>query len=255
MIFTESAFYYGVEITEDTRALPFAEGAEDFVAMLNPGRYTITDLANEAARAMNVEGTLDYQITVDRLRRTLTISGDDEFTLPITAIESSAYPVLGFTGGTKDGEISYSGELPVGAAYFPQFRLQSYVDFKDNQKSVESSVNTSASGQVEVIRFGTYKLMECEIKFITDIDQGPANQVIRTDLEGVANARRFLEYAVTKGPVEFIPDIANRSEFTKCILESTPESSIGVDFKLKEEWSRSLVGYYTTGLLTFREVN
>jgi hypothetical protein len=257
MIFTDSAFYFGTEITDDNRLIRFIEDGLPLIAELTPGKYSLTDLAREASRAMNVVGDQDYRVSINRSTRIATIEaelvGATDFTLSLSETSASAFSLLGFTGSDLTGNTEYSGTAKVGLEYRPQFRLQGFVDFDDNQKAVESSVLTSASGRVETVRFGIYKLMEAEIKFITDIDQGVGGY-IRTNNSGVADARRFMEYAVTKGDMEFIPDAKSPAVFTKCILESTPESSEGVDFKLKEEFAQGLTGYYTTGLLVFREV-
>lgn len=255
MITSYSKFYYGIEVTEFTRFFSFSEGGPEKVASLKPGKYALTGFVNEVARAMNAVGSLVYTTTVNRSTRLITISAPSNFTLPVaTGSSLGAYPVIGFTGLDKTGASSYTGTLAIGKEYSPQFRLQSYVDFEDNQKTVESQVLESATGQVEVVKFGTYKIMECDIDFITNIDQG-IGAYIRTNLNGLANARDFMVYATTKGKLEFIPDETNVSVFRTCILESTPESQKGVDFKLKEKFSQGLIGYYSTGLLTFREVS
>jgi len=254
MIFTDSAFYYGIEVTEDNRILFFDEGNGALVAQLVAGKYSLTDLASETARALNEAGLLDYSVTVDRQSRLITISASDPFDLLLSESGNQVFGLLGFTGADKEGSDSYTGTLPVGLVYRPQFRLQGFVDFADNQKAVESTLNTSASGRVEVVRFGVARIMECEIRYITDIPQSVGSYFF-SNPNGVLDARAFMIYAVTKGPMEFIPDICNPAIFTKCLLESTPESSIGVDFKLKELFTQNLPGYYTTGLLNFREVN
>ena len=105
---------------------------------------------------------------------------------------------------------------------------------------------------VEVVSFGEIQIAELEIPLITDI----APQLyIKEDVNGVLNARNFLRYAITKAPMELIPNISNMSDnISEVILESTPEDSKGTAFKLKEQYARKLVGYFTTGLLKFRKL-
>jgi len=255
MILTDSAFYYGIEIAQDNSILSIDEGSGELLVNLAYGKYTLTTALNEVLRALNEQGSLTYTGSIDRANRLYTINSSANVTLKVSTgtSASSAYSTIGFTGLDRTGDDSYQGNLGVGSSYRPQFRLQSYVDFEDNQKAVDSTVNVSASGRVELIRFGVVKLMECNIDFITDINQG-AGGYIRTDLSGVDNARDFMEYAVTKGPMEFIGDVTTPNFFTSCVLESTPESKDGVDFKLKEKFGSGLIGYYSTGLLIFREV-
>ncbi len=255
MILTNSAFYYGIEIKQENSILAINEGAGEILVQLSFGRYTLTSFLSEILSRLNNEGTLTYTGSIDRSGRFYTISASAAFSLLVASgtSASSAYPDIGFTGADRTGLLSYQGNLAVGFSYLPQFRLQSFVDFNDNQKAVDSTVNVSASGRVELIRFGVVKLMECNIEYATDIDQGLGGY-LRTNANGVQDLRAFMQYAVTKGPIEFIPNILLPSAFTSCVLESTPESRDGVDFKLKEKFNQGLIGYYSTGLLIFREV-
>lgn len=256
MIMTNSAFIYGIFVNDTSNIVAFDEGNGELLATLRSGKYTLTTYLNEVLRAMNevaVDGV--YSGSVNRNDRTYSINGDIPFDLLVAtgSTSASAFQNMGFTGADRTGDDSYTGDSAVGSVYQPQFRLQSFVDFKNNQRAVESTANISASGQVELVRFGVVRIMEAEITFITDIDQGVGSP-IRTELQGEDKARAFMEYATTKGPMEFVPDVLDPDTFNYCILESTPESRDGVDFKIKEMIARRLIGYYTTGLLTFREV-
>jgi hypothetical protein len=256
VIYTHSAFYYGIEINTSNNEIAFSEGGPEIIATLTSARYTLTTFATEVARAMNEVGTLNYVVTVDRTARTYTISGDSNFSLLVStgSSVSDAYPTIGFSGSDRTGDDSYLSNLSIGASYRPQFRLQNYVEFNDNQSQEETTLHKTASGKVELIKFRTDKIMECELMFITDVDQG-LGAYITSNPTGVDDARAFLEYAIEKGPIEFIPDISSVATFTNCILESTSESSDGLGFRLKEEYAKGLPGYYTTGLLKFREVS
>lgn len=254
---SNSAFYFGIVITDSNRFLCFDEGNGELIASLRPGKYTPTGLMNEVARAMNeVAEDGVYTSELERYTRLLTISADISFDLLIATGSSAAsvFSTLGFTGADQTGLDAYTGSGPVGLSYRPQFRLQSWVEFEHNQKAVDSTVNVSASGQVELVRFGRFKLMEAEITFATDIFQ-PAGGPIMNNPNGISDLQTFMEYATEKGPMEFIPDVTNPEVFNNCILESTPESPQGVDFKIKELIARNLSGYFTTGILIFREVS
>jgi uncharacterized protein YaiE (UPF0345 family) len=256
VIFSNSAFYYGIEVTAETNRISFSEGAgPELIGVLRSGKYTLTTFLNDVLRAMNDAGALTYSGSINRATRVYTITGSGTFTLKVasSSVTTTAFATMGFTGYDRTGASSYTGTGAVGFSYQPQFRLQSFVSFDDNQKAVESTLNESASGAVELVRFGVVKLMECNITFITDIDQGVGG-AIETNLSGVSAARNFMQSIVKKGPIEFIPDRLLPNAFRYCVLESTPENQKGVDFKLKEQFTRGLAGYYETGLLTFREV-
>jgi hypothetical protein len=255
VIFSKSAFIFDIVVNETNQFFDFTEGLDDFTATLRVGRYTLTTIASEVTRAMNEVSSNNYSASINRTRRVITISGDANFELLVTTGINGdlAYLLFGFSGPDRTGAASYEGNVAIGRVYLPQFKLQNYVDFEDLQRSVQASVLESASGQVEVIKFGVYKLMECEIDFATDIDQGFGGP-IETNLNGVSDLRTFLIYATSKGAMEFIPDRMDFDVFRKVILESTSESQDGVSFRLREKFAQGLVGYFTTGPLVFREV-
>jgi hypothetical protein len=142
-----------------------------------------------------------------------------------------------------------------GSEYKPQFLLQKYTPFEKNKSFAQAKVNQSASGVVEVISFGSVEIMECRIEFITDINQGTGSTPIETDLNGVDNTLDFLNYCITKGNIEFIPDRDAPNTYQKCLLESTSSNRNGTGFKLNELTGRRLTGYFSSGLLRFRKVN
>lgn len=255
MIYSESAFYFTPDITSENNVIAFDEGGSEILATMVQGRYTLTTYLNEILRALNEVGSQIYSGSVDRATRIYTITAPGNFALRVSSgsAGADAFANMGFVGADRTGASSYTGTVAVGSSYRPQFRLQNFVDFDHNQKKVGASVNRSASGQVEVIHFGVDRLMECTFNFITDIDQGEVSP-IRTNLTGVADAEAFFEFATTKGLIEFVPDLTDPDEFRTCVLESTPESRDGIDFKLKELFMTGLSGYFTTGLLTFREI-
>jgi hypothetical protein len=160
---------------------------------------------------------------------------------------------MGFTqAGDLTATTTYTGATVAGDAYSPQFKLQDYVSKDDLQEAVDATVNETASGKVEVVKFGTRQFYEFNIKYATDISQ--TTGVITNNATGVADLRRFLQFLVTKAPCEFMPDSATTSTFDNVILESTEQSSKGVGYKLKELYDQNLPGYYQTGKLRFRVV-
>lgn len=255
MIYSHSAFYYGIEVGSSNRFIAFDEGGGEILAELPYGKYTLTNFITAIQTAMNEVGTLNYVVTCDRSTRQYTLSGDSNFSLLVStgSDPNSAFGLMGFSGADKSGSDSYIGSA-VGSSYKPQFRLQSFVDFENNQQNAEQIVHKTASGKIELIKFRTDKIMECDIMFITDIPQGVGGY-IRTNLNGVSDARNFLKYAINKGPIEFIPDVTDLDSFTNCVLESTTDSNDGTGFSLQEEYNRGLPGVYKTGLLKFREVS
>ena len=51
-----------------------------------------------------------------------------------------------------------------------------------------------------------------------------------------------------------MPDIDDVNTFKKILLDRTPESRVGTDYKLKELINRNLTDYYETGRLVFRDL-
>ena len=254
---TYSAFSYGHTITDDNKFINFNEGAGEISAEIEIGSYTLDAFVDAVALAMNEsDGLLDYTVSLDRATRIITISSTAPFDLLITSgaqVAVSAFTLMGFTGADITGLSSYSGNIASGSYFEPQLYLQSYVDFVDNVKTLDASVNQSASGAVEVVSYGTVKFMECNITLQTNIQQG-AGSVLKNDPNGYENLRAFLSYCITKAPIEFIPNIEDQNTYIDCLLESTRESRDGVDFRVKELYSRGFSEYYESGLITFREL-
>ncbi len=254
MLNSFSSFIYGQSITENNNNINFAELGIELTAELNIGSYTILELADEIARALNSEGDLEYTVSVDIQTRFYTISANGVFDLLISSgqqAEISVYPLLGFTGADLTGLTEYTSNIPSGSEYRPQYKLQKFVDFFDNRKKASASVNQSASGEVEVVSYGNIFFMEAIITYATDIiPQG----VIIENPNGVADLREFMNYATDKNKLLFVYDIETYNKFETCILESTPEDRKGTAFKLKELYTRKLAFYFETGKLIFRKV-
>lgn len=263
MIKTKSKFYYGHTVDTDNYLLDFKEGAgAELTATLSVGEYSLTDFVTELIRALNEAGALTYTGALNRATRIITITGSGVFTILGATGTHTGLNILslaGYAAADTSSATSHAGTSASGSVWSPQWTMQSYVSFDDNVSSIDGIVRESTSGIIEAVSFGRRYIMEANFKFITDVKQGPmsstnASAELENDSSGVANARAFLTYAISKAPMEFIPDRATVATFTDCILESTPESQDGLAFKIKELYSMNLSGYYETGLLTFRRV-
>lgn len=251
---TLSSFFYGHKIDSSNPWIDFSEnGVTELSGETKIGSYTLTDFLDAVSVAMNEAGSQEYFINVDRVTRKTTISAALPFQLKVTTgghAVISVFPLLGFTTD-RTGSNSYESDVGSGLVYYPQFNLQSYVAFRDFIEAADASVNTSASGVVEVVSFGENRFMECNIRYATDIiGQG----VIENNPTGVSDLRAFLYYATKKNPIEFMEDRDDPIFFSACILDKTPSSANGTGFMLNELYSRGLANYFESGKLTFREV-
>lgn len=249
---TYSAFIYGHTIDESNRYLDFSESAVIKQAELTIGAYSITEFLTVLSNALNAAGNLDYTVNLDRSTRKITISATGSFDLLVDSgsnSEISVFTLAGFTGADRVGLTSYEGDIASGSFYEPQNILQSYTDFEDNKKTTNASVNQSASGKIEVVSYSVIGFAKFNIAPVSDITPQLS---IKDDANARLNLRRFLEYCITKAPIEFIPDIESPGSFKKCLLESTQRSRNGVDFEIRR--FKNLFHYYQSGNLTFREL-
>lgn len=253
MVNTWSKFFYDFEITADNRYINFDEGSGELTAELKQGRYSLTDGLQHIADQMSDVGTQGYIVSLNRVTRIATIQAAAPFDLLVatgSAVASSGYPLAGFTGADRTGANSYAGNALVGREYVPQFKLQDFVDPEDNVRTVDSTVRKAADGSVEVVTFGEEKILKAQIKFATNIRQD--GRVIRNNPSGYEDLREFMRWCIRKAPVELMLDENAPGVFLKLMLESTPESKDGIEFRLKELYTRNLPGYFETGILDFR---
>jgi hypothetical protein len=256
MINTYSKFYYINPVDDGNFYLNFNEGSGELTAEIETASYTPTDLAEAVEAALNDTGVNTYTVTFNRSDRTYTIASTVNFSLLTSTgsnVGSDIFSLLGFTGADRTGASTYTGNVAGAFEYEPQFKLQSFVDQEDLQKAVSASINKSASGSVEVVKFGTEKFFEFNLMFITDIDQG-VDGPIKTNLSGVSDVRQFLRFAIEKHEIEFIPDVSDVATFYKVLLESTDEDKNGTGYRLKELYAKGLPGYFESGKLVFRYV-
>ena len=254
IINTFSSFYYGQVVDSSSFIIPFDEGFGEINAEVAIGNYSLSTLGNAIAAAMNEFGENEYTVSVDRLTRRYTIESSAPFDLLFGSSlnsEISIAPITGFELTDLTGEDNYTGQLPSGSVYVPQFKLQSFTDFQLFKRSNSPTVRNSASGRVEVVKYADSNFMKCDITLITDIlGQG----VIRNNANGVQDAIDFMNFATSKRKMEFNYNFEDPSVFERCILESTQESNDGVDFELRPLYSRGLTGYYELPSLVFRRV-
>lgn len=255
-----SQFNYGHIVTPEVNLFPIDEGTGIVEVSLRVRSYSCEDFIKELNSALNSQLNNDYTVSLDRITHKITISSSDVFSIPRTSypnFDLTLYTLTGFGSGPDlTGSSSYTASNITGFIFKPQFELQSFRDFNDFQRAANASINESASGRVEVIKFGNVKIMQCNITLQTNITtiSSCEKSPIRPDPHGVDNLRLFMEYAITKSPLEFVRDENNPNSFVKCILESTPSSSEGTGFELIQLYSRGLVGYFETGVISFREI-
>ena len=256
---TRSAFNYGHVIDSSNYQLNFNEGGPELTAELNVSSYSLGGFATKIERSLNAAGGQTYTVTVDRTvtnNRKLTISASSNFSLLISSgsnSSTSAFSLAGYTGADLGPGLSFTSDTPSGSEFRPQFLLQEFVDFEDDQSAVNSTVNEASSGVVETVSYGLAKRMTYNIVNQTELTQGD-NNYIENNPTGVSDLRDFMVAITKKSTIEFIPDRNNPSVVTECYLERTPESGNGTAFRLKEQYNRTLADYFDTGALVFRKV-
>jgi len=259
-ILTKPTFYYIDSISGDNQYINFLEpnGLNVELSVTVPvGDYSMTALASAVESAMNAQGENTYTVTLDRSTRKYTIASDDIVDLLVTTgtnVGQSIWTTIGFTT-ERDDVTSAEADTLSGYQYTPQFPLQDYEDSVNNKARISPSRTESASGVEEVFSYGTNRFFKWNITLITNRDVGDFSVWIENDQLGVDNARAFMEAITEKIDFEFMPDRTDVNTFSTIRLERTPESRIGVDYKLKELLNRGLVGYYETGKLIFRDVS
>ena len=250
-----SKFYYGHNVTSSNSKLDFIEGAgSELTATLNVGDYSLTEYVTELQRALNDAGALTFTVTAARATRYITIAATGAYTLLAatgTNIANGVWTLAGYVATNVTGT-SLVGTNGSGSEFLPQFKLQKFISFDDQESASYSNVATSASGLVEVVSFGTDNFMNCEIAYQTNLTQA-AGSVVENQSSGSDNLRTFMQYITTKRKIEFIPDRNTTGTYTKCLLESTPSNGNGTGFVLTE-YLGSLPGFFSSGTLRFRKV-
>lgn len=255
MIYDFSTIYYGHTITSDNNFIDFDEGVGELTAELSPGKYSLTEFQAEIKKALDNAGTLTYTVTLNRSVPAFTISSTANFDLLTTTgshAGQSAFSLVGFSGADKTGASTYTGGQS-GSIFNPQFKLQSYVSSDDLRSAIDASINESASGELEIVTFGTKKRVEFNLRLITNRPMD--GHLVRNNPSGVQDARLLLQYLITKAPIEIMYDSSDRDTFETLILESTTEDNKGTGYRLRELYDRGLPDIYETGVLKFRVVD
>jgi hypothetical protein len=250
---TRVQFYYSSAITKDNNNLDFNEGLGEINAQVSVGAKSPEQLAAAVQRALNDNSDNDYVVDFDRVTGFVTISSSVTFDL-LAASGTSGFSILPTLGFTVDqtGSNSYTGTSPIMQIYRPQFLLQGWVAPEDNVEGVQPSVQESAQGEIEVVTFGQRSFMEFNLRFINDYDRNPTS-IIEVNTNAVAEARAFLNFCITKSPIEIMRDRDNPDVFETILLERTRGNRDGVGFNLSE--ISRLQGWYETGTLVFRKIS
>jgi hypothetical protein len=252
-ISTRVKFYYINPITKDNNNLDFNEGAGEINAQVAVGAKSPEQLALAVQRALNDNSENDYTVDFDRTTGFITISSSIVFDL-LAASGTSGFSILPTLGFTTDqtGLNSYTGTTPIQETYIPQFLLQDFLAPEDNIQGIQPSVQESAQGEIEVITFGNRSFFEFNIRFINDLDRNPTS-IIEVNTNAIQETRDFLNFCITKSPLEIMRDRDNPAIFETIQLESNRSSRDGVGFRLQE--IRGLQNWYETGLLIFRKIS
>lgn len=252
-----SKFYYGHTVTEENNKIDFKEGAGPALqATLTNGEYTLTEYCAEIQRALNEAGALNFTVTVNRSTRLITIAASGVFSLLFATGAAAGIDIsdmAGFNAVDYTLAATYTGSSSSGSVYYPQFRLQEYVDPESWQQAADVSLTKTTSGDVEVLKYGTEKFLQFKIMFATNIT-GQDGSTIKDNPNGVGALQAFMQYLVTKAPVEFMPDESVPATFHKVILESNSESNTGTGYKLHELYDKGAQGYFETSIQKMRVI-
>lgn len=253
---TRSKFYYGFKIKVGTNFIAFQEATGPVkTATLKINTYSSGGFTNEISRALNDAGNQNYTVSFNRSTRKITIASDNTFSLLIATgpfAGSQIYIDLGFDLVDLTGASSYTAQNTCGSVYQPQFYLLDYVSTDDSQEAVDASINETASGNLEVIRYGVKKFMKCTIDFITN-DKMTDESWIENSPTAIEDVRAFLQDITQKNKLEFMPDRDDNSTFQVLVLESTASNRNGLGYELQEK--SGFDSYFTTGRMTFRLVD
>lgn len=249
MITTYSSFVYDYQISGSNQTFYFDDGGGTVSFDIDVSQYAPSNLAVKVKDGMDGVGTQVYTVSFNAVTRLFTISAPGNFSLlPTTSLEN-AFNILGFTVDVS-GNNSYESDTITGKEYRPQFRLQNFIDFDNNLVPINGVSTRSPDGTTKASDFGTDKLMSCEFPFITD------NQisVIEYNPNGISDMRDFMNYAITKAPIEFLAD-RDVNTTRKCLLESTRSNKSGLGYNPLERLNDGLKDVYRLSGLVFREIN
>lgn len=257
MINTWSKFIYGTTIGSSNAFGDFEEGVTLFAAEVNPSGYTLAELLSAVRDAFNAVGGQTYTVTVNRTSGIVTISAPSNFKLLLSSgvnVASSFWSILGFSQGVDlTGTNTYSGAVPAGQTYYPQFLLQSYISPDDYQQAISPTVNRTMTGRTELVEFGVDTFIQLDIQFITNAKMDGV--VIKNNPSGLAAVRAFMQDITKKSRFEFWADLNDSGTIYKCVLESSKSHKDGSGYMLNERYADGLPGVFDTGPMTLRVVS
>lgn len=251
---TKSQFFFGTTVTADNFSLDFSEGGPEINGSLRIKSFTLSELITEVSNVLNAAGSQVYTVTLNRTTRKVTISAPGNFELLAltgSRVGTGIWATLGFSATDKTGSNSYTSENTAGSLYVTQAVLKDYTSAEDFEVKEYAKVNVAANGDVQVVTFGDGSRIEMNIWLITD-KAGPFTGVdITPVVNAVEKTRELLRFMISKGRFEFMPDVSNPNIFNKCILEKTPESGSGTEYRLYEMKAKD---FFETKDLQFRVV-
>jgi len=255
---TFSKFYYGQIINTDNYSLDFSEGGPELEASVSIGDYTLSTLPVAVKTQLDALGSQEYDVSVDRDTRRITISSVADFELLVFSGPRSGvsvFSLLGFTGADRTGSNSYTGDSPSGFEYSPQFILQDHVPTANYKNFIDPSVNVSSNGEVEVVKFGVQRFLQANIKYATN-EQHPAVGPIENNPTGVDDLISFMDYCIEKNKIEYMANRNDAGTYEIVLLEdSGSNGKEGTGYKLKELYTESLPFHFETGVLKFRKAD
>jgi len=219
---------------------------------LKVGAYSLTNYAKEIQRALREGGTQAYVVIVNRSTRRLTISAPLPFSLLAgtgTRIGTGVWQTAGFSATDLTGFSTYTGQNGAGKEYLCQYPLDDYTNPDHVIVKESATVNNTPLGIVQQTSFADGKRLSMNMKLITN-KLGLKNKNFVENANGINDFMFFMAFLMTKGQVEFIPDVDLPINFTTLYLEKTKEDSNALRFQLKNIF----VDIYESGTLTFRKV-
>lgn len=259
---TQSYFHYGIEFTRECNKIDIQLSTFEFITLtFAPGSYCPTDLVLEMKLQFEGLGYENFLASFDPESCRIKIETTDTtpFRIGFTSgpnRECKAWEILGIV---EDPTALYLPELVatnmIGKKYNPQFYLQGYLGPETNSQLVDATVNTSSSGKCEVLFCRQDRFIQFEIKWISDCPSKCTSYI--SDPEGVKKATDFLNWAMCRKCIIFVPDCTKPDEYCEIKLDRLGRDRKGTALQLTEMFRN--IGcekkYYETGRIRWRVVN
>ncbi len=255
-ITTLSKFYYGFNITATTNSLDFSDGGPELNTTIPVGNYGPAELAALVQQALitasaNTDFRCEFNYSTGKMSIYKTAGSPFDLLWSTGAFSStSCREVLGYDATDVNGNLITIAQNQAGSSYQPQYILADYVAAEHMIVKENASVNQTAVGYVKQVSFGDGARIQMNIRIITN-KIGLTNTNFINDAAGVSKFLTFMQYLMTKGTVEFLPDRDDDSVIHKCYLESTKEDKDARKFQLK---NMKVPDFYESGVLVFRKV-